>query len=37
LRWDDPEVGIEWPLDGEPVLAAKDRAGRGLREAEVYP
>jgi dTDP-4-dehydrorhamnose 3,5-epimerase len=37
LRWDDPDVGIRWPLDGEPVLAPKDRAGRSLREAEVYP
>jgi dTDP-4-dehydrorhamnose 3,5-epimerase len=25
LRWDDPTVGIEWPLDGDPVLSPKDR------------
>jgi dTDP-4-dehydrorhamnose 3,5-epimerase len=37
LCWDDPEVGIEWPLEGEPVLAAKDRDGKALRDAEVYP
>ncbi|HEY7841872.1 MAG TPA: dTDP-4-dehydrorhamnose 3,5-epimerase [Gammaproteobacteria bacterium] len=37
LRWDDPDVGIKWPLDGEPVVAPRDRAGRSLREAEVYP
>ncbi len=24
VRWDDPEIGIQWPLDGEPVLANKD-------------
>jgi dTDP-4-dehydrorhamnose 3,5-epimerase len=24
LRWDDPSVGIAWPLDGEPILSAKD-------------
>ena len=35
LRWDDPTVGIEWPLpDGaEPTLSARDR--RALRWAEV--
>ena len=25
VRWDDPELGIEWPLDGEPILSGKDR------------
>lgn len=25
LRWDDPALGIEWPLDGRPELADKDR------------
>ena len=24
IRWDDPEVGIEWPIEGEPILARKD-------------
>jgi dTDP-4-dehydrorhamnose 3,5-epimerase len=37
LAWDDPSVGIEWPLDGiEPQLSAKDRAGRPLAEAETF-
>ena len=31
LLWDDPEVGIEWPL-AEPILSEKDRAGRRLHE-----
>ena len=26
VRWNDPTIGIEWPLDGEPVLSDKDRA-----------
>jgi dTDP-4-dehydrorhamnose 3,5-epimerase len=30
VRWDDPEVGIDWPLDGKPLLSAKDRAAAGL-------
>jgi len=34
--WNDPDIGIQWPLSGEPVLAAKDIAGKRLREAEVF-
>lgn len=38
LLWNDPAVGIEWPLNGvEPSLSAKDVAGRPLAEAEVFP
>ena len=37
LLWNDPQIGIRWPLDGEPVLAKKDAAGLPLRDAEVYP
>ncbi|MCX4159974.1 MULTISPECIES: dTDP-4-dehydrorhamnose 3,5-epimerase [Paraburkholderia] len=36
LVWNDAQVGIEWPIDGEPVLAAKDAAGKTLAEAEHY-
>jgi dTDP-4-dehydrorhamnose 3,5-epimerase len=36
LLWNDPALGIGWPLEGEPLLAAKDRAGKLLREAETY-
>jgi dTDP-4-dehydrorhamnose 3,5-epimerase len=37
LLWDDPELGIEWPLgDMEPVLSEKDRAGRPLANAETF-
>ena len=34
LRWDDPTVAIEWPLDGEPMLSEKDRNGASLNEIE---
>lgn len=39
LRWDDPELGIEWPLidPARPLLSAKDAAAPKLRDAEVYP
>jgi dTDP-4-dehydrorhamnose 3,5-epimerase len=37
LLWNDPTIGIEWPLSGEPTLAAKDVAGRSLALAETYP
>lgn len=36
IRWDDPALGIAWPLAGEPLLSAKDREGRVLADAEVY-
>jgi len=32
LIWNDPDVAVEWPLAGEPILSDKDRAGRLLRE-----
>lgn len=36
LLWNDPDLGIEWPIDFEPTLAAKDAAGKRLAEAEVF-
>ena len=36
IRWDDPEIGITWPLDGMPLLSAKDQAGRSFAQAEVF-
>ena len=32
LRWDDPDIGISWPLDGEPMLSDKDRDAAWLRD-----
>jgi len=37
LLWSDPAVGIAWPIEGLPTLAAKDAAGRPLALADVYP
>jgi dTDP-4-dehydrorhamnose 3,5-epimerase len=36
IAWDDPTIGIEWPLDAPPLLSAKDRLGTSLMEAEVF-
>lgn len=37
LLWNDPALGIAWPLSGAPILTAKDAAGTPLAAAEVYP
>jgi dTDP-4-dehydrorhamnose 3,5-epimerase len=37
IRWDDPELAIEWPGNGEaPTVSAKDAAGKRFRDAEVF-
>ena len=36
LRWNDPALAIDWPLDGAPCLSAKDQAGLALAECEVF-
>ena len=35
LLWNDPDVGIAWPLGGPPIVAPKDAAGKRLVECEV--
>jgi dTDP-4-dehydrorhamnose 3,5-epimerase len=37
LLWNDPALGIDWPLGGAPILAEKDRRGVPLASAETYP
>lgn len=36
VLWNDPAIGIEWPLQGEPLLSKKDIAGLTLAEADVF-
>jgi dTDP-4-dehydrorhamnose 3,5-epimerase len=36
LLWNDPQLAIPWPLTGEPLLAAKDQAGRPFGQAETF-
>lgn len=39
IRWDDPAIAIDWPLEDSklPNLSEKDAAAPCLKDAEVYP
>jgi dTDP-4-dehydrorhamnose 3,5-epimerase len=36
LAWNDPELKIEWELDGEPIVSARDRLGVSFSKAETF-
>lgn len=36
LKWDDPSVGIVWPLEGSPILSDKDNMGLSLQESKKF-
>ncbi len=36
VRWDDPEIGIEWPIDGAPIVSDKDAGAPPLADASVF-
>jgi dTDP-4-dehydrorhamnose 3,5-epimerase len=36
ILWNDPQIGIEWKLVGEPIVSAKDQKGVHLHEAQVF-
>jgi len=36
IAWNDPAIGIEWPLAGAPALSAKDQQGLSLVQTEVF-
>jgi dTDP-4-dehydrorhamnose 3,5-epimerase len=36
IAWDDPDLAIDWQLQGAPVVSAEDRAGVRLRDAELF-
>ncbi len=36
IRWDDPDLAIDWKLSVEPMLSAKDGLGKTLAEAELF-
>jgi dTDP-4-dehydrorhamnose 3,5-epimerase len=37
LLWNDPAVGVRWPLDTAPLLKPKDAAGTPLAQADTFP
>ena len=36
LIWNDSTVGIDWPVDGKPIISPKDLSGMCLSEADVF-
>jgi len=36
ITWDDPDLKIDWQLDGLPILSRKDSLGQRFRDAEVF-
>ena len=36
LIWNDPTIGIEWPLNTQPIISAKDAQGKKLADAKVF-
>lgn len=36
ILWNDPELGIDWHFQEQPILSAKDRQALSLKEAEVF-
>ena len=37
ITWNDPELGINWPLTVEPNVSVKDREGLAFRDADLFP
>lgn len=36
ILWNDPDLNIDWPLQGEPSLSAKDKTGKLLVQADTF-
>jgi dTDP-4-dehydrorhamnose 3,5-epimerase len=36
IRWDDPGLEIDWPVEGEPLVSDKDRSAALLRHADLF-
>jgi len=36
IAWNDPDLKIDWELEGEPIISAKDQRGLALRDADTF-
>ncbi len=36
ILWNDPELAIRWPLEGDPIVSDKDRRAAPLRSADLF-
>lgn len=36
IRWDDPDLAIDWPIQEHPILSPKDQNGKWFKEAEFF-
>ncbi len=36
IMWNDPQIGIDWQLDGDPNVSSKDQKGVSLNQAETF-
>ncbi|SDY82332.1 dTDP-4-dehydrorhamnose 3,5-epimerase [Pseudomonas salomonii] len=36
IRWNDPALAIDWPFEGDVILAAKDASAKFIADAEVF-
>jgi len=36
IRWNDPDLNIQWPISGAPIVSAKDEKGELFKDAEVF-
>ena len=37
IAWNDPHLGIDWPLSAPALLSPKDAVGKSLQDSEVFP
>ena len=36
MLWNDPDLGIDWPIDQAPILSGKDQLGSQFKDADVF-
>ena len=36
IMWNDPDLGVAWPIQDEPQLSVKDKQGKPFKEGEVF-